>query len=314
VPYPSGEQFEIVLGEQRAVVVEVGGGLRTYSVDGRDVLDGYAGGEPATSGRGQVLIPWPNRIRDGTYEFGGRRHQLELTEPDRGNALHGLVRKAPRRAAEHEGSRVVLEHVLEEQPGYPFTLGLRIEYALAPDGLEVTTTATNLGSEACPYGCGAHPYLTAGTPTVDTAILSVPAETVLLSDERGLPTEAIPAEGTAFDFREPSSAVGQTVLDHCFTDLERVEDGRARVRLLNPDGYGVTLWMDESYLYVMLFTGDPLPDIDRRSLGVEPMTCPPNAFQTGEGVIVLEPKSSVSSTWGIGPVGSPGIATADGAS
>ena len=178
--HPSGEQFEIALGRQKAVVVEVGGGLRTYSVGDRDVLDGYAVDEPATSGRGQVLIPWPNRIRDGTYEFDGRRHQLELNEPERGNAIHGLVRNAPWRATEHDGSRVVVEHVLDEQTGYPFSLGLRIEYALSEAGLSVTTTATNLGAERCPYGCGAHPYLTVGTPTVDTASLSVPAETVLL--------------------------------------------------------------------------------------------------------------------------------------
>ena len=311
--HPSGEQFEIALGRQKAVVVEVGGGLRTYSVGDRNVLDGYAVDEPATSGRGQVLIPWPNRIRDGTYEFDGRRHQLELNEPERGNAIHGLVRNAPWRATEHDGSRVVMEHVLDEQPGYPFSLELRIEYALSESGLSVTTTATNLGAERCPYGCGAHPYLTAGTPTVDTASLSVPAETVLLSDERGIPTEAIPVGGTDFDFREPS-AIGKTVLDHCFTDLERDADGRAAVRLSDPGGHSVTLWADESYRYVMVFTGDPLPDVARRSLAVEPMTCPPNAFQTGEDVIALEPGASFSSTWGISAIGGRRIAAMDGPS
>jgi aldose 1-epimerase len=306
---PSGEQYEIVFEDQLAVVTEVGAGIRTYSVSGLDVLDGYAVDEPATSGRGQVLIPWPNRIRDGAYEFGGRRHQLELTEPARANAIHGLVRHAPWHATESEASRVVMEHVLDQQPGYPFTLGLRIEYALSPEGVSVTTTATNLGSEPCPYGCGAHPYLTAGTATVDATILSVPAASVLVSDERGVPTGRVPVDGTAFDFRRPA-AVAETVLDHCFTDLARDEDGRARVRLSNPGGNGVLLWMDESYPYVMVFTGDPLPDVDRRSLAVEPMTCPPNAFQTGEDVIVLEPGRSFSSRWGIDPR----IAAVDGPS
>ena len=271
-------------------------------MSGRDVLDGYAVDEPATSGRGQVLIPWPNRIRDGTYEFAGRHHQLELTEIERRNAIHGLVRHASWRATERETSRVVMEHVLDGQPGYPFTLELRIEYALSPDGLQVATTATNLGSERCPYGLGAHPYLAIGTPTVDTTILSVPAKTVLRSDERGIPTGRAPVDGTAFDFRQPSS-VAETVLDHCFTDFDRDEDGRACVRLLDAEGHGVMLWMDQSYQYVMLFTGDPLPDVDRRSLAVEPMTCPPNAFQTGENVIVLEPGRVSSSSWGISAIG-----------
>ena len=78
---PSGEQIEIADGDQRAVVVEVGGGLRSYQLGGGDVLDGYGTAELSTSGRGQVLLPWPNRLEGGTYEFGGRRHQLPLDEP-----------------------------------------------------------------------------------------------------------------------------------------------------------------------------------------------------------------------------------------
>ena len=89
---PSGEQIEIASGEQRVVVVEVGGGLRSYTVGDLDLLDGYAADEMATAGRGQVLIPWPNRIEDGCYEFGERRHQLPLNEPEARNAIHGLVR------------------------------------------------------------------------------------------------------------------------------------------------------------------------------------------------------------------------------
>ena len=70
---PSGEQLELSFGERRAVVVEVGAGLRTYAIGGREVLDGYAADEMCASGRGQVLLPWPNRIEDGSYEFDGRR-------------------------------------------------------------------------------------------------------------------------------------------------------------------------------------------------------------------------------------------------
>ena len=164
---PSGRQLELVHGDQRAVVVEVGGGLRTYTAGGRELLDGYGADEMCTSGRGQVLLPWPNRIEDGTYEFDGRRHTLALDEPERRNAIHGLVRWSAWTVAEHEPARVVVEHVLHPQPGYPFSLAVGIEYALSDAGLAVTTTATNVGPEPCPYGCGAHPYLTLGTPTVD---------------------------------------------------------------------------------------------------------------------------------------------------
>ena len=163
------------------------------------------------------------------------------------------------------------------------------------------TTATNVGSDACPYGSGAHPYLTIGTPTVDSVILRAPGNTVLHSDERSLPVGTGPVEGTEYDFRQ-GRPIGSTRLDNAFTDLERDGDGLARVELRDPEGdRGLTLWVDETYPYLMLFTGDPLPDVKRRSLAVEPMTCPPNAFRTGESLIRLDPGTSFTSVWGITP-------------
>jgi aldose 1-epimerase len=256
----------------------------------------------SSSGRGQALIPWPNRLQDGSYEFDGRRHQLALNEPEHRNAIHGLVRWAAWTASEREPHRVVMEHVLYPQPGYPFSLTLSIEYALSDNGLRVRTTATNVGTGPCPYGSGAHPYLTLGSATVDRLLLRVPGRTVLRSDERGLPIGTEAVQDTEYDFRQPRQ-IGSTTLDHAFTDLVRDEDGLARVELRDPDhGTSVSLWVDESYPYLMLFTGDTLPDVRRRrSLAVEPMTCPPNAFRTGDALIRLDPGGSLTSTWGIAP-------------
>jgi aldose 1-epimerase len=298
---PSRDQIELTAADQQVVLDEVGGGLRSYTARGRELLDGYPAGEPSPSGRGQVLIPWPNRLQDGSYEFDGQRHQLELNEPENRNAIHGLVRWEPWTVAEREGHRVVMEHWLAEQPGYPFALRVSVEYALAMDGLTVRTTATNVGESACPYGVGFHPYMTVGTDTVDSVILHVPAGTVMGADERGLPLDPAPVEGSEYDFRRPRP-IGSTRLDHAFTDLVREEDGLVRVALggLHP-GSALDLWVDEAYGYLQLFTGDPLPDVNRRSLAVEPMTCPANAFRTGEGLIRLEPGTSVTSAWGISP-------------
>ena len=297
---PTGEQVELVHGDQRAVVVEVGGGLRAYAAGQRELLDGYDVDAMSTSGRGQLLIPWPNRLQDGRYEFDGRRHQLALSEPEHGNAIHGLVRWTRWFVREREADRVLLEHVLHPQPGYPFSLALEVEYALAADGLSVRTTATNIGVDACPYGAGVHPYLTVGTPSVDAAILTSPGATVIRSDDRGLPVGTDPVERTPFDFRR-ARAIAATTLDHAFTDLERGDDGLARVELRHPDGSGVVLWVDDGYRYLMLFTGDPLPDVRRRSLAVEPMTCPPNAFRTGESLVRLEPGETHTARWGLTP-------------
>ncbi len=164
------------------------------------------------------------------------------------------------------------------------------------------TTATNVGAEPCPFGDGAHPYLTIGTDTIDSVVLRVPCRTVLSANEHGIPTGRGAVQGTEYDFLQ-ARPIGATRLDHAFTDLERDADGVARVELRRADdGLGLALWVDESYRWLMLFTGDPLPDVARRSLAVEPMTCPPNAFRSTEDLIVLEPGGSFVGTWGLSPL------------
>ena len=311
---PSGRQYELAAGAHRVTVVEVGGGLRSYHLDGRPVLDGYGTDETCSGGRGQLLIPWPNRLRDGRYRFGGADLQLPLTEPAKHNAIHGLIRWQSWEAAEQQPDRLVLRHTLHAQPGYPFELELAVEYALsARDGLSVTTSATNVGVAPCPFGAGAHPYLTLGAPAIDGATLQHPADTVLETDERSIPVGSRPVEGTPADFRAPRR-IGDTRLDTAFTDLRRDADGRARVTLSGAGAAGasgagagaqVQLWMDDSFGYLMLFTGDSLDDPARRrtGLGVEPMTCAPNAFQSGAGLLVLEPGRTFRGAWGITPSG-----------
>ncbi len=292
---PSGDQYWLETDDQEASVVEVGGGLRTYTVVGVDVLDGYGVDEMAAGGRGQNLIPWPNRIADGKYTFAGVDLQLALTEPGRHNASHGLVRWANWTATANEGDRVVMELTLHPQPGYPFTLGLAVEYRLGPGGLSVSTTATNLGDRPCPYGAGAHPYVTVGTDLVDDAVLLVPASTYLWSDERGIPREQRLTVRSPYRF-DPPKPIGDLQMDVAFTDLTDNE-----VVIAAPDGQRrVRVWWDSSYRWVMVFTGDTLaPSRRRRGLAIEPMTCAPNAFVTGDGLRVLEPEESWTTVWGL---------------
>jgi aldose 1-epimerase len=299
---PSGAQHEIRHGDQRAFVVEVGGGLRSYVAAGDDVLDGYGADEQCSGGRGQPLLPWPNRLRDGRYQFDGESFQLPLTELETHSAIHGLVRWVNWTAADHGPSHVVMEHVLHPQPGWPGTLALRIEYALGESGLTVTTSATNVGSRDCPFGAGQHPYLTLGTATIDSLTLQAPGASYLETDERGIPTASHPVQDTELDFRSPRE-IGPAQLDHAFTDLERGSDGIARVQLANPGtDRRLTLWVDDSYRYLMLFTGDTLaPARRRRGLAIEPMSCPPNALQSGENLIRLAAGDTFTGRWGVEP-------------
>jgi len=300
---PSGRQYELRRGDQRATVVEVGGALRSYAVDGVDVVDGYGPDDVCTGGRGQSLVPWPNRLAGGRFRFGGEDHQLDLTEPARSNAIHGLVRWANWTSAEQADDRVVMAHLLHPQPGYPFTLDLRLAYALTDGGLAVSLEATNAGPCPLPFGAGAHPYLVLGSGVIDPLVLRAPGSIFLRSDDRQIPVGTEAVDGTPYDFRV-SRRIGGTVLDTGYGELERGTDGRAHVELATEDGTGaLTLWMGPAYRWLMLFTGDTLSPASRRrrSLAVEPMTCPPNAFQTGEGLIVLDPGDTFSDSWGITP-------------
>jgi len=285
-------------------VVEVGGALRSYLVSGHELLDGYGRAERCTSARGHSLIPWPNRLRDGRYSFEGTEHQLPLTEPANHNAIHGLVRWANwAPAAARTTERVRMEHILHPQSGWPFALALAIEYSLSDEGLSVRTSATNVGAGPCPYGAGAHPYLTLGTERIDALVLQAPGQRHMTTDERGIPTGSEPVDGTQFDFLAPRE-LGETQLDTGYADLRRDQDGRARVRLATAEtDRRAALWLDERYPYLMLFTGDSLPEPARRrcGLGIEPMTCAPNALQSGEGLQVLAPGESFTSAWGISP-------------
>jgi aldose 1-epimerase len=301
--HPSGAQLELTHDDQRVMVVEVGGGLRSYTVDGADVLDGYGADELCTVARGQLLIPWPNRLRDGKYEWRGRELQLALTEPPRGNAIHGLIRWSNWTAEQRSEDSLVMSLILHPSEGYPFALSLRIQYDLGDNGLAVHTEATNIGREPCPFGAGAHPYLTVGSERIDGCTLTAPGTTWMETDQRMIPTGSRAVEGTQYDFRAPRQ-IGATELDTGYGELSRGGDGLALVRLEDPGtGRGASLWMDSSYPYVMLFTGDALPDERRRrrGLGVEPMTCAPNAFQTGEGLVTLDPGETFSGSWGIQP-------------
>jgi aldose 1-epimerase len=304
VTAPSGEQIELRAGDQRAVVVEVGAGLRDYRHGDTQVLHGYGRDEIAGAGHGQLLLPWPNRIGEGAYSFDGVTHQLPLNELERRNAIHGLVRWLPWLVRDREPNRVSLEHRLHPQPGYPFALRLTADYQLTAEGLAVRLGAVNEGDGPCPFGAGAHPYLTLRAP-VDGLELRVPAATVIRSDERGLPRETVDVDADGLDFRD-RRPIGATVLDHCFGTLDRDSDGIARVTLDDPaSGDGVTLWVDAAYPYLMVFTGDPVPDVNRRALAVEPMSCPPDAFRSGEALVQLQPGESWSGSWGIAPRLSP---------
>ena len=312
---PSGEQYPIEAHGYRAVVTECGAGLRLLEYDGRPLLHGYPEQEQASAGKGQLLVPWPNRIADGSYTFEGTGLQLPISEVGRNNASHGLVRWAAWTLAESTGSEVVQTYRLMSQTGYPWTLDLRVRHTLSPDGLTVTVRAENTADSPAPYALGSHPYLTAGLAESESAgstapagingwELTLPASTWLTVDERKIPTGRADVADSELDFRT-GRTLGETSLDTAFTDLDRdPATGRTEVVLRDPpSGRTTVLWMDGQHRWLQVFTGDDLGEEARTAVAVEPMTSPPNAFRTGEDLVVLDaagrPGATHEASWGI---------------
>ncbi|MFI6299253.1 aldose 1-epimerase family protein [Nonomuraea sp. NPDC050790] len=295
----SGAQFMLSAGDYTAVVTESGAGLRVLRLDGEDLVLTYGAHEVAPAAFGQLLIPWPNRIERGRYTWEGQELQLDLSEPAYDCAIHGLVRWLPWSLESQTPEAVVLTCGLLGSPGYPFRLALRVEYTLdAGAGLTVRVTALNDGEAAAPYAHGAHPYLTVGEH-IDGCTVQVPGARHLPVDAMMIPRgPAEPVDGTPYDLRAPRT-LGDLRIDRAFTGLERDADGRAWVHLTGTSR-ATSLWSDRAHPWLEIYTADSVPIQERRTgLGVEPMTCPPNAFVSGTDVVALEPGDVFTGSWGI---------------
>jgi len=295
----SGTQIALRHGQYAADIATVGASLRTLSHDGRDLVVPFAEDEVRPLYRGAVLVPWPNRVVDGTYTFDGRTEQLPLTEPDRGHALHGLACWSDYRVVARSAAAVTLETEIVAQAGYPHRLRIEVEYRLDDDGLTTRVAATNTGPGRAPYGTSGHPYLVGGPGRVDDWTLELAADQVLEVDQdRLIPTGLGAVASGPFDFAEPRR-IGELFIDHAFTGLRA-----SRARVVAADGRGAELRWDEGAPWVQVHTGDrPEPAYHRAGLAVEPMTCPPDAFNSGTDLIVLEPGAAHSVAWTIAAVG-----------
>ncbi|GAA1488287.1 aldose 1-epimerase family protein [Brachybacterium sacelli] len=297
-----GSLYTLAAGTYRAEVSSLGAIVESLTADGRDLLVRNPEQGPMQFYRGAVVAPWPNRIGDGAYTWGGQQIQAPLNEPERSNALHGLISFQSFTATSVEENAVELGTELFPSPGYPFHLLLTVRHALDPQtGLTTTVTARNLGEQVAPYGVCPHPYLVAGPEALDQWSLQFSAGTVLtVTEDRLLPTGTEPvAPGSDFDFHEPR-VIGETFIDHAFTDLGRDEHGRLSVTVTAPGGTGVALTAGPECGWLQVHTGDrPEPENDRLGLAVEPMTCPPDAFRSGTDVVSLAPGQEAAAAWSI---------------
>lgn len=307
----SGTQHALRAGDYEAVIASVGATLRSLTHRGRDLVVPFDADEVRPAHRGATLAPWPNRVVDGKYSFGGREFQLALTEPARSHALHGLAAWLDFEAIDKGPDHVTLAAVVQPQTAYPWRIIVTTRFELGPDGLTQSVTARNESTEPAPWGTGPHPYLVAGEGRVDDWTLELPAEQVLaVTPDRLIPTELVAVEADdpeRFDFRA-ARRIGTAEIDHAYTGIVRDDDGTATVRVTAADGTGVAMSWDSACSWVQVHTADkPEPAQSRLGLAVEPMTCAPDAFNASNyaydaGLIVIEPEASASASWRIAAI------------
>lgn len=303
---PTGEQFEIRYDSARAVITEVGAGLRAFEVAGVPYLQTYPEDQAPPMGSGAVLVPWPNRVAGGAWTWQGRTQRLAVTEPARNNAIHGLVRRKPWQVEAHAENRISLGTDIPAEDGWPVPLRTTIEYTLDRRGLTVRHTVRNTGDQPVPFGVGTHPYPRAGHSAVTDCELRLAASTVQpLDPTTMIPTgPATPVDGTEYDFRKPRSIAGMS-LDTPFGGCEPAEDGLIHHALTGPDG-GVELWAEPDFRWVQVFLTGGFPG-QPSAIAIEPMTCPPDALNSGVDLITVPPGESWAGSWGVHPLRGDGI-------
>jgi aldose 1-epimerase len=300
---PTGTQYPLRLttpgGAVTAVVTELAAGIRSLEVGGTALVETFAETASPPGAAGIVLMPWPNRVARGRWLLDGTPQQLDLSDPGKGHAIHGLLRNTAYRLLEQEPHRVLQGATVFPQHGYPFLLETTVSHELVPDGLTVTHTVRNDSPRAAPVAVGAHPYLRLGDVPTSELVLTVSARTRFLTDDAQIPVSEEPVAGTDFDLTQ-GRRLGDLAIDHGYGGVPAV-DGRSRQTLEAPDGRRVELWADESFGYLQVFTPPAFASVDgpRLAVALEPMTAPANALNSGEGLRWLAPGEVWELSWGI---------------
>jgi len=249
---------------------------------------------------GVVVAPWPNRCANGSWvDAEGIKRNLPINEPEKNNALHGLVYDQKFSVLNHSENEVLLEKIIEPTEGYPYKLSLQISYRLENDGLSGTFTARNDSDKSAPFGIAFHPYFQFSK--FDTAELSVfsSAKKYYEQDSFQIPTKLIAVDGLGKDLRAGKKVTGAN-LDDYFTDLEFV-DGIATTFLKGPDGSGISVWQEGIFKHLVIYTTDDYPTEDGliSGIAIEPSTCEPNALNRKEDLIWIEPANTATGRFGI---------------
>lgn len=236
------------------------------------------------------LSPFPCRIENGQYTWGGQLFEFENRFPD-GSAIHGLLfNKAFQVSAkivnDLMASADFTYQYRKDDPGYPFDYTCTIRYTLLPDmTLQLQTILTNDGEATIPIADGWHPYFRLNAK-VDDCLLQFPACQMVEFDEKLIPT----GHYLPYNQFEEATRLNSTRLDNCFL----INDNPIQpiCTLSNPaENLSISFITDENYPYLQIYTPD-----DRQSIAIENLSGAPNCFNNKMGLLLLEPGTTKTMT------------------
>ncbi|MBK7938053.1 MAG: hypothetical protein IPJ82_13600 [Lewinellaceae bacterium] len=274
----NGNAFSVVPGR--------GANVTDLLFSGENILDGYTTPEEleaAKWGKSVLLFPFPNRLKDGRYNWLGTQYEFPLNNAATGNAIHGFIRDESFEVvyvflAQDEASILCSYTYGGEYPFYPFPFVIEVEFSIHNNGtFTLETACRNLHDRPIPVGFGWHPYFRL-TDKADKHRMQLPPCEKVTIDERMIPTGERQVYG---DFRKKRT-VEDTFLDNCFCSLNA--GGSYRMIL---EGAGRSLAVQASSRQFPFFQVFTPPH--RESIALEPMSCNVDAFNNGEGLVALGP-------------------------
>lgn len=271
----------------------------------QDIIHGYSEIEDKAGSMGEVLFPFPGRVENSRYQFGGKEYRLSDVKIKDGHAIHGFVRGVDWQVEKKTNlNEVVLSYKMTKAEyrakGYPFSVKITINYSLGDNGLNCRAKVENIGQEPAPFGLGFHPYFTVGTDNINDMTIWIKAKKLVEFNSGLKPTgKFIDIDGNNLDFNPPKK-IGTRIIDNCYSELEYT-NSICQTELTDGKDRKITIWQDENFPYLQVYSADTIGDKHRRrGFAVEPQTCSGFAFNLPEmGLKVLQPGEVFMASWGI---------------
>jgi len=302
--------IELQKNNQHLIIDQLGGGVAEYYIENKkireDIIYGYRDHqEKGASMMGDVLFPFPGRVKDGKYEFAGKNYRLSGVDTKDGQAIHGFAKNSVWEIIKKDQDRVTVEFYIRkdkyQKQGFPFSLKIQLDYQLISDGFSCQTLVENIGDSPAPFGLGFHPYFTLGGGNINSIKLKIKAKKLIEFDRNLIPTGKLIDlnKKNDLDFSYPKT-IGEREIDNCYFDLY-FNQGIATTEISNDRGRKIAIWQNRSFPYLQIYSADTIGERHaRRGLAIEPQTCTGFAFNKPDfGLKILDPGKKFFGEWGV---------------